>query len=529
MIGASGERWRPWRGVGAKAWQAPAALLGALLVVGLALAVLWYPAPPLPLHERLTAALLAASALLAGSLRLLVWLRRDRGLTAEQANLAGLVALAAGGIVVMAAGGAAVAAVRLALAGPALLVAGAAAWVAVVALLALARQDLARVIAANTDGLERAAGAAAPAPAVRAVEPPAAATAAPPAEPPALARRGAWAWLDSKWTLAVLAVLVLVTGFSYVQRLRLLDGVLPAEKPATSAAPAAKVPEGAVAPPLTEVAAAAVMVLAGPGAPGSQPLNDVRGLVVGPRGQVYVLETGAKQVSEFDAGGKFVRRWGGPGQGDGQFEEPVALAVDSTGALHVVDAQRNTIQVFSPEGRFRSAYGGDLALYRPRGLAAGEDGVLYLVDTGRNRVLRLSETGEPLDVIPRGFDAQPPPVDQPTAAVFASGLVYVAEPTRGRLLRLSPEGEAVGPAWTLTSTDTLISARLAVGPAGEAVVAEVGARRVLVVCPGGDRVLAWRATDPVGEPRAAALGPNGLLYVADAEGRLASARLAQGC
>jgi DNA-binding beta-propeller fold protein YncE len=528
MIGASGERWRPWRGGGVKAWQAPAALLGALLLVGLALAVLWYPAPPLPLHERLTAALLAASVLLGGSLRLLVWLRRDRGLTAEQANLAGLVALAAGGIVVMAAGGAAVAAVRLALAGPALLVAGAVAWVAIVALLALARQDLAGVIAANTDGLEGAAGAAAPAPAVRAVELPAAEAAAPPAP----VRRGAWAWLDSKWTLAVLAVLVLVTGVSYLQRLRLLDGVLPAlpaEKPATGAAPAAKVPAGAVAPPLTEIAAAGVMVLAGPGAPGSQPLNDVRGLVVGPRGQVYVVETGARQVSEFDAGGKFVRRWGGPGQGDGQFEEPVALAVDSTGALHVVDAQRNTIQVFSPEGRFRSAYGGDLALYRPRGLAAGEDGMLYLVDTGRNRVLRLSETGEPLDVIPRDFDAQPPPVDQPTAAVFASGLVYVAEPTRGRLLRLSPDGDAAGPAWTLTSTDTLISARLTLGPAGEAVVAEVGARRVLVVCPGGDRVLAWRATDPVGEPRAAALGPNGILYVADAEGRLVSARLAQGC
>lgn len=523
MMRAGREQWRRWRGVEGQSWQTLAVLLTVLILVSVALAVLWYPAPAFPWHERLTEALLAASALLAGSLRLLVWLRRDRALAAEQANLAGLAALAAGGLLIMAAGGAVVTAVRLVVAGPLLLVAGAAAWAVTVALLALASQDLARVIAADAD-----TGMAAPAPGPATVERPAAERAAASAAVP----RRWWAWLDSPWTLAVLVVLALVAGASYLQRWRLLDSLLPAlpaEKPAISAAPAARVPEGALAPPLTEITAVEVRVLVGPGAPGSQPLNDARGLVVGPRGQLYIVETGAKQVSEFDSSGKLVRRWGGPGQSDGQFEEPVALAVDSTGAIHVVDAQRNTIQVFSPEGRFRSAYGGGLALYRPRGLAAGEDQVLYLVDTGRNRIVRLSEAGEQLDVIPHDFEAKPPPIDQPTAAVFASGLVYVAEPTRGRLLRLSPDGAAAGPAWTLTATDTLISARLTVGPAGEAVVAEVGARRALIICPGGDRVLVWKATDPAGEPRAAALGPNGMLYVVDAEGRLVSARLSQGC
>ncbi|MCC6626998.1 MAG: hypothetical protein IT340_06295, partial [Chloroflexi bacterium] len=75
--------------------------------------------------------------------------------------------------------------------------------------------------------------------------------------------------------------------------------------------------------------------------------------------------------------------------------------------------------------------------------------------------------------------------------------------------------------------DTLRSARLTLGPKAEVVVAEVGAGRVLLICPGGDKVLAWKLDN--GQPRAAAVGPDGALYVVDSEGTLLRVRLAQGC
>jgi DNA-binding beta-propeller fold protein YncE len=217
------------------------------------------------------------------------------------------------------------------------------------------------------------------------------------------------------------------------------------------------------------------------------------------------------------------RRWSGA-----SCSKPVR-SLDASGGIHVADAQRNTIQVFGPDGRFRRVYGTELGLYRPRGLAAGDDGRFYLADTGRNRVLALTEAGVQEEVIPPNFDTKPPPIDQPTMAIAAGGVVYVAEPTRARLLRLDADGAPVGPPWTLTTTDTLISARLAVGPAGEVVVAEVGARRVLLVCPDADRVLVWKAPDGTAEPRAAVLGPDGTLYVVDAEGRLLATRLSRRC
>ena len=331
--------------------------------------------------------------------------------------------------------------------------------------------------------------------------------------------------------LAALVVLALVAGVTFVQRLRLLDGALgtlPTARPAADSPAAAVNPASpAVAPPLTEVTAGEVTTLIGPGSANAQALTDPRGLALDVGGQIYIVEAGAKRVSVFDQTGKPVRQLGGPGQGDGTLDEPVAVAVSDVGDAHVADAQRNTIQVFGPDGRFSSQYGGNLALYRPRGLAIGGDGLVYLADTGRNRVLLLTDTGEQQEMLPARPESTPPLLDQPTSAVGSEGIVYVAEPTRGRLHRLTLDAQPVGPAWTLTPTDTLNSARLTAGPAGEVVIAEVGAGRVLIACPGGDRVLAWKL--PASQPRAAALGRDGALYVVDAAGSLLRARLAASC
>jgi DNA-binding beta-propeller fold protein YncE len=520
-----------WRGIGARQWQPAIPLLGVALPASLAMAALWHPPPGFPLIERFLAALLMASALLAGCLRLLAWLRLDRERPAERANGAALAVLALGGLVLMAVGGLIFTAVRLSLPPAALPVVGLASLALALALLALASQDLGRLSAADAAevgaGVEAASAEEAPVVPTPVATPPAPSVVATPRPAPNVVL----AWLDSRWMLAVLVVLALVAGTLFVQRLRLLDGALatlPVAQPGGNAPAAAVRPDSpAAAPPLTEVAAGEVTTLVGPGSANAQPLAEPRGVALDENGLIYVAETGAKRVSVFDQAGQLVRRLGGPGQGEGTFDEPVAVAVDAAGDAHVADAQRNAIQVFGPDGRFRTQYGGNLGLYRPRGLAIGDDGLVYLADTGRNRVLVLSDTGEQQEMLPAQPDATPPPLDQPTAAVGSEGIAFVAEPTRGRLHRLTLDGQPVGPAWTLTPTDTMTSARLTAGPAGEVVVAEVGAGRVLIVCPGGDRALAWKM--PGGQPRGAALGRDGALYVVDAAGALLRARLGAQC
>ena len=77
-----------------------------------------------------------------------------------------------------------------------------------------------------------------------------------------------------------------------------------------------------------------------------------------PFGNVYVADSGNQRVQEFDHDGAFIRQWGGTGTDDGQFMDPIDVAVGPTGLVYVVDDVRDDIQVFSTEGSFMSKVGG---------------------------------------------------------------------------------------------------------------------------------------------------------------------------
>jgi tripartite motif-containing protein 71 len=54
------------------------------------------------------------------------------------------------------------------------------------------------------------------------------------------------------------------------------------------------------------------------------------------------------RVLKFDAQGNFITKWGSYGEGDGEFEDPEHLAVDSEERVYVSDRSKDNIQVFEP-------------------------------------------------------------------------------------------------------------------------------------------------------------------------------------
>ena len=106
--------------------------------------------------------------------------------------------------------------------------------------------------------------------------------------------------------------------------------------------------------------------------------NDV---FVAPDGNIFVAEghgQGPNLILKLDKTGKLIKSWGGTGSGQGQFDQPHALAMDSKGLLYVGDRNNNRVQVFDQDGKFVTQY---FQFGRPSGIFIDKRDNLYVADS----------------------------------------------------------------------------------------------------------------------------------------------------
>jgi DNA-binding beta-propeller fold protein YncE len=115
-----------------------------------------------------------------------------------------------------------------------------------------------------------------------------------------------------------------------------------------------------------------------------------------------------KENLEFtDLNNKFVSKWGTLGSGEGQFNQPVDLAVNSdNGLIYVADLQNNRIQIFDSDHNFVSqwgSYGSEYGQFvHPGGVAVSPWGEVFVTDIDNGRIQKfdlngtfISKWGEP--------------------------------------------------------------------------------------------------------------------------------------
>ena len=108
-------------------------------------------------------------------------------------------------------------------------------------------------------------------------------------------------------------------------------------------------------------------------------------------GDVYVSDGyGNSRVVKFDREGTFLLAWGSKGAGDGQFNLPHAVQVDSRGRVYVGDRENNRIQVFDAGGKFLRKLEG----VAPFGLFITPDDTLFVADGRANRVVKMTTEGK---------------------------------------------------------------------------------------------------------------------------------------
>lgn len=91
-----------------------------------------------------------------------------------------------------------------------------------------------------------------------------------------------------------------------------------------------------------------------PGQPGCDAthFNKPTDVAVTPAGDIFITDGyGNARIAHFDKTGKFVKQWGKPGIGPGEFSLPHSIVVDSRGRLYVADRSNVRVDVFDQDGK----------------------------------------------------------------------------------------------------------------------------------------------------------------------------------
>jgi DNA-binding beta-propeller fold protein YncE len=183
---------------------------------------------------------------------------------------------------------------------------------------------------------------------------------------------------------------------------------------------------------------------------GGYQFKDPTGLATDAAGNVYVADMKASTVIKFTSDGKFITKWGTPGNNGSQFHFPTAVATDPLGKVYVTDfsiLSNGTIQKFTSDGKFITKWGssgvGDGQFNYTRGIATDSLGNVYVADSGNHRIQKFDSNGNfitkwgPLG----GCDWQ---LDYPAGIVVDHlGRVYVSDLGDNLILKFTSDGKFI--------------------------------------------------------------------------------------
>ena len=97
------------------------------------------------------------------------------------------------------------------------------------------------------------------------------------------------------------------------------------------------------------------------------------------------------RIQVFTPEGRFLRKFGKEGSGEGELDIPLSIGIDSNDLVYVSDMQNHRVSVFTSQGKFIQSFGtkgtrpGEFN--QPRGgIAVDTNGLVYVSDTDNDRV-----------------------------------------------------------------------------------------------------------------------------------------------
>ena len=245
----------------------------------------------------------------------------------------------------------------------------------------------------------------------------------------------------------------------------------------------------------------------------------------------------------------------GAGSARGQFTDPIGIAIDANDTIYVVDQGNARVERFDANGVFLGIWGGEetgISFARtpngfgPTGIAVGPDDLVYVADTWNHRIVVIGSDGALIREIggepdAAGARAAADTTDDPALVDTETGLffgprdvavtdeeIFVVDTGNERIQVFSIDGtfKRVWGGYGSEPGQLIEPGGIAIGPNGMIYVADAGNARISVFTPAGEPVArwpvaAWPAPDPAGgrpgfQPYLA-FGPDGTLYATSAD------------
>jgi DNA-binding beta-propeller fold protein YncE len=139
------------------------------------------------------------------------------------------------------------------------------------------------------------------------------------------------------------------------------------------------------------------------------------------RGNVYITDGDINsRVAKFDKDGNWVKSWGSPGTGPGQFNDLHSIVIDNNDNIYIADRRNDRVQVFDTDGNFKRMFSikvpPDPLYHPPNGRAArsivapngmcitkGPRQVIFIGESqGAGRVFKVTLDGKVLGTFGHG-------------------------------------------------------------------------------------------------------------------------------
>ncbi len=176
---------------------------------------------------------------------------------------------------------------------------------------------------------------------------------------------------------------------------------------------------------------------------GNGQFNHPGDVAVDSKGNLWVLDRDNNRVEEFNEKGEYQKAFGSKGTTAGHFEEPAGLAVDAENNIWVVDTGNDRVEEFNEKGEYVKKFGSGSQFDFPEGIAIDEHGNLWVSDTYGGCLEEFNAKGTYLKTVgSKGTGAGQ--LEEPEGiAVGPNGNVWVADWTNNRVEEFNEQGEYV--------------------------------------------------------------------------------------